>query len=84
MAPEMFLGNYTEKCDMWSLGVIVYALLNGSLPFDGVTEDEVIAKILARRFSCGLSWQPIGSIAGSEMGMRSLIILMVTHLPPPA
>jgi serine/threonine protein kinase len=35
LAPEVAIknGSYTEKCDMWSLGVIMYAMLTKKFPF---------------------------------------------------
>ena len=44
-APEVFKNNYTEKCDIWSAGVLLYFLLSGHLPFNGGNETEIMAKI---------------------------------------
>jgi calcium-dependent protein kinase len=45
IAPEVLAGEYNEKCDIWSCGVILYILLCGRAPFTGNSEIEVMENI---------------------------------------
>jgi len=50
VAPEVLRGTgYDTQADMWSLGVIVYSLLSGDLPFTGRTHLELFKKILGKQ-----------------------------------
>ena len=51
VAPEVLAGNYCEKCDMWSIGIILYMLLTGEPLFDGEDEVEIVNRIKEGRKS---------------------------------
>ena len=64
VAPEVLTGQYDEKCDIWSAGVILHILLCGSPPFDGQHESEILAKVKRGKFSMtGPAWSGISSEA---------------------
>jgi calcium-dependent protein kinase len=45
IAPEVITGKYTEKCDVWSAGVLMYILLSGCPPFQGSETTKVYEMI---------------------------------------
>lgn len=44
MAPEIGRGTYGREIDVYALGVILYELLTGNVPFDGESLHEIIVK----------------------------------------
>ncbi len=46
MAPEIGKGVYGKEIDIYALGVILYELLTGRVPFDGESSQEIIMKHL--------------------------------------
>uniref|UniRef100_V9KFC3 Ribosomal protein S6 kinase n=1 Tax=Callorhinchus milii TaxID=7868 RepID=V9KFC3_CALMI len=71
-APEFFKQNgYDESCDLWSLGVILYTMLSGQIPFQSEqrtvtpsSADEITRKIKEGDFSLkGEAWSSISQDA---------------------
>ena len=64
IAPEILSGTYTEKCDLWSIGVIVYIMLSGKPPFAGSNEDEILSRVRSGEFNFKNSvWNSISTEA---------------------
>jgi calcium-dependent protein kinase len=45
IAPEVLKRSYTEKCDIWSCGVLAYFLLSGRYPFTGANPATVFERV---------------------------------------
>ena len=45
MSPEVLAGSYDRSCDLWSIGIVTYAMLTGRPPFNGTDNHEILSKI---------------------------------------
>jgi calcium-dependent protein kinase len=64
MSPELLTGDYTEKNDVWSVGVICFMLLSSSMPFYGRDRAHVIRRIISGRYSfASRRWKHVSAMA---------------------
>jgi Ca2+-binding EF-hand superfamily protein len=74
MSPELLTGDYTEKNDVWSVGVICFMLLSSSMPFYGRDRAHVIRRIISGRYSfASRQWRQVSP--GAKAFVTSLLEL---------
>ena len=50
IAPEIVKGDDDEKCDVWSMGVILYILICGAPPFYGPNDLAILESVKKMKF----------------------------------
>jgi calcium-dependent protein kinase len=74
VAPEVLAKSYTSQCDLWSLGVIVFILLVGYMPFSGSSERVTIEAIKHGRFAVRQDRWARVSKTGFDFVKRLLVV----------
>jgi len=76
IAPEVLNECYNEKCDVWSVGVILYILLSGVPPFNGANDDEILDSVMKGKYTFDIpEFRSLSSYA------KQLIRKMLTYNP---
>ena len=71
MAPEIANGRYGKEIDIYALGVILYEMLTGRVPFEGESVGEVLMKHLTAEPDISLLAEPLPHRRRPRAGQRS-------------
>lgn len=63
VSPEVLSGEYTQKCDVWSIGIILCVLLTGEPPFNGANDSIIYNKIKNYNYHFSNKWRYISDEA---------------------
>ncbi len=67
MAPEIGSGKYHKPIDVYAIGVILYEMLTGRVPFEGETVNKVLMKHLTARPDVSMLPEPYKAIVAKAL-----------------
>lgn len=67
MAPEVANGRYGREIDIYAMGVILYEMLTGTVPFEGESIGEVLMKHLTAKPDLSRLVEPYRSVVGRSL-----------------
>ena len=67
MAPEIGKGSYGKEIDIYALGIILYEMLTGKVPFDGESSQEIIMRHLTEDPDVSKLPQPFRNVVARAM-----------------
>ena len=67
MAPEIGKGSYGKEIDIYALGIILYEMLTGRVPFDGESSQEIIMRHLTEDPDVSKLPQPYRNVVSRAM-----------------
>ena len=67
IAPEVATGRYGKEIDIYALGVMLYEMLTGRVPFDGESVGEVLMKHLTAQPDVSMLAEPYRSVVAKAL-----------------
>lgn len=80
VAPEIIMGEYDEKVDIWALGVITYLLLCGETPFGGM-DGECMLTVKQNILEGELEFEPSDIWDGISDDAKNFVRRLLTKDP---